>query len=168
MFFLPYAVWGGVCRPNIRNPRKNSFETNSFVRGGARGVAVIATKDTTSSKKTSFSHVFGANSAFINPTGENRPRRFRKRQREHRLGFCFKSLHFSINLGSTPPTRTRRGEIDPVDSENDNESVDCQKPPFSMNSRPTPLWETLREAITYQLSSSVIMHQNPCARCSGF
>ena len=33
------------------------------------------------------------------------------------------NLYFSMNLGSTPPRRTRRGEIDPVDSENDNENI---------------------------------------------
>ena len=37
---------------------------------------------------------------------------------------AFKNLHFSTNSGPTPLLRTLRGEIDPVDSENDNESID--------------------------------------------
>ena len=38
-------------------------------------------------QKPSFFHEVEVNSAFVNPTGENRPRRFRKWQREHRLRF---------------------------------------------------------------------------------
>ena len=38
-----------------------------------------------------------------------------------------KHLHFSMN---STPTLLPTEEIDPVDSENDNENVDCQKPSF--------------------------------------
>ena len=38
-------------------------------------------------QKPSFFHEFGVNSVWANPTGGNRPRRFRKWKREHRLRF---------------------------------------------------------------------------------
>ena len=41
-----------------------------------------------------------------------------------------KNFYFSMNWKPTPLTRTLRGEIDPADSENDDESVDSQKPSF--------------------------------------
>ena len=75
-------------------------------------------------QKPSFFHEFDANSAFSNLTGGNRPHRFPKWQRERRLIFHFKNLHFSIDSMPTPRVRTLRREIDPVDSENGNESFD--------------------------------------------
>ena len=56
-----------------------------------------------------------------------------------------------MNLESTPPTRTRREEIDPADSENDNESIGqyftTNTIHFSMNSWSTPLRRTRRGEI---------------------
>ena len=58
--------------------------------------------------------------------GGNRPRRFRKWQKAS----IVKNLQFSMNSRPTPPIRTLQGEIGPVDSENDNETVDSQRPSF--------------------------------------
>ena len=49
-----------------------------------------------------------------NPTGGNRPRIFRKWQRERRLSFHFQIHILSMNSRSTPLWEIQRGEIDPA------------------------------------------------------
>ena len=83
-------IWGGleICRFEICNYGLVLSIWHASSCHTARAADSIASRIPPGHlQKPSFFHEFAVNSAFVNPTGENRPRRFRKWQREHRLRF---------------------------------------------------------------------------------